>query len=119
MKQLRVAESTNTAVQHLQHCYKIPSPKPKGRNEIELLPYIYPPCLHNVNFTAKICITVQIDLLTLQTSDLLRIVRKIPVIVTIMFISESEHFHLGDVIVLKDRKSMFKETRTFDKRAAE
>ena len=30
-----------------------------------------------------------------------------------------QRFHLGDVVVLKDRKSMLKETRTFDKGAAE
>ena len=75
--------------------------------------------VYRVNFSAKICITVQIDLLGLQTSDLLQIVRKIPAIFTIMFMSGSERFHLGDVSVLKDRKSMFKETRTFNKRAAE
>ena len=102
MKQLPVAESTNTAVQHLRLCYKILSPKPKGRNEIELLPYIYASCLHSVNFTTKICITVQIDLLGLQMSDLLRIVRKIPALFTIMFILGSEHFHLRDLSVLKE-----------------
>ena len=62
--------------------------------------------VYSVNFSAKICITVQIDLLGLQTSDLLRIVRKIPAIFSIMFMSRSERFHLGDVSVLKDRKSM-------------
>ena len=54
-KQRPVAESTNTSVRHLRHCYKILSPKPQSRNEIELLPYIYTRCLHSVNFTAEIC----------------------------------------------------------------
>ena len=63
--------------------------------------------------------TLQIDLLGLQMSDLLRIVRKIPAIFTIMFIWGSENFHLRDSSILKDQRSMFKETRTFDKRATE
>jgi len=69
---------------------------------------INPPCLHSVNFTAEICITAQINLLGLQMLDLLRIVRKIPAIFTIMFISGREHFHLGDLSVLRSTNGVVK-----------
>ena len=44
---------------------------------------------------------------------------KIPARFTIIFISGCEHFHLGDLSVLKDRKSMFTATRTFDERTVD
>ena len=97
---LLLEENTSRNPHFFYHAYIIAYIKPKGQNEIELLPYIYAPCLQSVNFTVKICITVQIDLLGLQ--DLLRIVRKIPAFFTIMFISGSKHFHLGDLSVLKE-----------------